>query len=107
MITVNRLRSYADKLRSYNIVIDGVIVGKIKNGETVQLPSSSPGSHQIWVTIDWCRSPKLDFEYPTGANLNFECGSNLAGFKVFGALAYLFLPHGWCIIRQVSAPIPA
>lgn len=59
------------------------------------------GNHTIWLKIDWCRSNKLNFDY-TGDQLDFECGSNLTGFKVLLSIVYIFLPSKWCWIKQMN-----
>ena len=100
MITLYREPSYADSLRSYKVVIDGEVVAKIKHGETISLTPPAPGSHQIWVTIDWCRSNKLDFTY-SDAPLNFVYSSSLKGMRLFLLYFYCFMPFKWCSIRQI------
>jgi len=100
MITVHRQSAYADSLRPYQIVIDENVVGKVKSGKTVIVAAPSVGTHQIWVTIDWCRSEKLEFNY-TNSDLRFECSSNLKGARVFLLPLYFFIPTKWCSIRQV------
>ncbi len=100
MITIRRLSSYADFLRTYNILIDGKIAGTIKNGETKVLPAPTVGAHEIWVTIDWCQSNKLAFTYDQ-TPLTFECASDMRGARVFLAIFKLFTPKSWCTIRQV------
>ena len=47
--------------------------------------------HHLNLKIDWCRSNIIDFEVNQDA-IEFECGSNLRGFKVLLAIFYvLFL----------------
>jgi len=56
-IVLSRRRGgYRDILRSYLVTIDGKELAKIKRGQTVELPVTA-GSHEVFVKIDWCRSP--------------------------------------------------
>jgi hypothetical protein len=102
MLTLHRDPSYADALRYYEVIVDGITVEKVKKGGTCSFSSLRPGNHTIWVKVDWCRSNKIAFNY-TGEPLNFECGSNLKGFRLMLAVIYLFMPTRWCWIRQTSA----
>ena len=87
-ITVRRTTSYADRLRAYKVKIDGVVVGSIRARESVTIPVV-PGRHSLTLRIDWCGSEQIDFEVSPGQHLFFECGSNLAGWRIFLALFYI------------------
>jgi len=54
-LTVVRDSGYADRLRAYKIVLDGVVIGMIGNGETKTFPIV-PGPHSLSLKIDWCGS---------------------------------------------------
>jgi hypothetical protein len=56
-------------------VVDGRPVGKLDNGGKidVELP---PGQHEVWVTVDWCRSPKLLVNVSHGQPVKLLCGAN-------------------------------
>jgi len=100
MIALSRKPSFADAGRSYKIVMDGHVIGKIKRGETLTLPTPSLGPHKICVTIDWCSSNELNFIFE-GVPIAFSCESNLQGIKIFFAIFYLFMPSKWCLIKQI------
>ncbi len=59
MIIIHR-DNLLDVMRSYKIIIDDTYYGKIKCGETKQI-NLEKGDHTIYLKIDWCRSPKLNF----------------------------------------------
>ncbi|MCA8985852.1 MAG: hypothetical protein R3C12_22920 [Planctomycetaceae bacterium] len=90
MIRIKRDTGYVDSLRAYIVVLDGNVIGEIENGQQVEF-DVAPGMHHLNLKIDWCRSNIIDFEVNQDA-IEFECGSNLRGFKVLLAIFYvLFL----------------
>lgn len=100
MIRIKRDSGYADRVRAYKIVLDGEVIGKIKNGQTVEL-DLQPGNHQLHMKIDWCRSNIVDFE-TNGSLIEFECGSNLRGMKLLLAIVYIiFLPSQYIWLKNL------
>jgi hypothetical protein len=63
---------YRDILRSYQVMVDGQMAAKIKRGQTVTL-SIAPGSHEIFLHIDWCRSPSVEVDARTGQVIEMSC----------------------------------
>jgi hypothetical protein len=88
-LTVHRTTSYADRLRAYKVIVDGSLAGTVGAGQSVSIPMT-PGRHTLVLQIDWCGSEEIPFEARTGEHVTFECGSSLAGWRVFLA-AYYFL----------------
>lgn len=86
MIRIKRDTGYADRIRAYKVVLDGNVIGEIRNGQQVEV-DVAPGKHQLNLKIDWCRSNIVDFEMNQDA-VEFECGSNLRGFKILFAIVY-------------------
>ncbi|HLD18480.1 MAG TPA: hypothetical protein VJB90_00515 [Candidatus Nanoarchaeia archaeon] len=86
MVRIKRDSGYADRIRAYKIVLDGDIVEEIKNGQQLEL-NVSPGRHQLYLKIDWCRSNVVDFEI-NGNAIEFECESNLRGLKILLSILY-------------------
>jgi hypothetical protein len=87
MIKLTRLGSYADKLRTYKIFIDGVYQGGIKANETTYF-TVSKGKHIIYAKIDWCRSNKLQIDVEDTV-LELEIGSSLEGYMLFFIILYI------------------
>jgi len=79
IIRIKRDTGYADKIRAYKIILNGDVVGKIKDGEQVEI-DVAPGNHQLKMKIDWCGSNIVEFEMNEKI-IEFECGSNLRGSK--------------------------
>ena len=87
MIRIKRDSGYADRIRAYKIVLDGNVIGEIKNGQQLEL-NVPRGKHQLHLKIDWCRSNVVDFEMNDNT-IEFECGSNLGGFKIVFSILYI------------------
>lgn|SRR3989338_2972024 len=89
MIRIKRDTGYADRLRAYKVVLDGNVIGEIRNGQQVEFDVES-GKHMLNLKIDWCRSNIVEFEIKQDS-VQFECGSNLRGFKILLAIFYVIL----------------
>ncbi len=74
-----RLRKHIDVLRSYEVILDGNVIGQIHDGEVFEY-APSPGSHALRLKIDWCGSNQLDFAAKDNETVDFECGG-LRGYK--------------------------
>ena len=99
MIRITRDSGYADRIRAYKIVLDGNVIGEIRNGEQLEL-DLPPGKHQLHLKIDWCRSNVVDFE-TNGNTVEFECGSNLRGSKIFLSIVYVtFLRNKYIWLKK-------
>lgn len=89
-IVLFREMEWADRLRVYQIIIDGVSRGKISQKQSVEL-DVSPGTHQVQLKIDWCRSPTLDVLVEGEVRLG--CKSNVNTRS--GLLAPIFQKDNW------------
>lgn len=87
MIKIKRDSGYADRLRAYKIILDEKVIGEIKNDQEIELEIPN-GSHNLYLKIDWCFSNKIDFEL-TNETVEFACGSNLRGIKLFLGIFYV------------------
>jgi hypothetical protein len=56
---------YRDALRSYEIRVDGVSVGEVRPGQSVDLPLAA-GAHQVSAHIDWTGSDPIDVDVWSG-----------------------------------------
>lgn len=63
---------WTDRLRRYEVVIDGVIVGRLANGESsvFEVPV---GAHDVFLKIDWCRSEKVALDLVVGQKAILRC----------------------------------
>jgi hypothetical protein len=83
-IIVTRARGgWRDIARSYAVMIDGEPVAKVRRGQRLELPIT-PGRHDVFMKIDWCRSPSVDVDARPGEVIRLSCapgGSAGAGLE--------------------------
>jgi hypothetical protein len=60
-IKITRTKEDNNRMRDYQLLIDGQKVGTIANGQTKEFEVPS-GQHSIVAKIDWCSSPELSFD---------------------------------------------
>jgi hypothetical protein len=71
VITLSRTASgWRDRLRRYQIIIDGERVATIKRGVRLDLTA---GRHTVHLQISWARSPQLGLEVSPGEVVALEC----------------------------------
>jgi hypothetical protein len=86
VIAVTRMRGGSrDLFRKYLIVIDGAGVAKIKRGQTLELPVT-PGRHEVFLKIDWCRSPSIELEASPGQVVELRCAPGGSAREGLGAV---------------------
>ncbi len=99
MIVLNRDSGYADLIRAYKVILDDNVIGEIRNGQQV-VYDVAPGKHRLHLEIDWCRSNIVEFE-KNEENVEFECGSNLRGFKLLlGVLYATYLRNSYLWLKR-------
>lgn len=96
-LRISRTSEWANCLRRFGVFLDGNKIGTIRNGQTVDFPVA-PGEHELFLTVDWCRTEVLLVDIPEGETLHVHCGSSPFSFgSVFriwaGAGDYINL---WC-----------
>lgn len=79
MLKIKRIPAFANKLRAYKVLLDGEQVGRIKEGQEIEVPVS-PGRHRLHLKIDWCWSNVVEFT-AAEQDIFFECGASLRGKK--------------------------
>src|SRR5438105_13908739 len=84
-IVVHRSASWLDKVRAYQIFVDGKRVGSVKDGTEVAIETTA-GIHTVQLRIDWCSSPELQLEVANGKVETVACGPNS---KLLLALLYV------------------
>lgn len=102
MIEIKRDTAYADKLRAYQVELDGNVIGKIGDGESKSFDVSR-GTHNLRMRVDWARSNVIQFNVTDNGTLHFRCGNRLKGTNVLLASVYaLLLPHKYIILEQID-----
>lgn len=101
MIIIHR-DNLLDVKRSYKIIIDDTYYGKIKCGETKQI-NLEKGDHTIYLKIDWCRSPKLNFSTSDNETIFFDCGNYMNGWKQLLFPLYItFLKNKYLFLEETN-----
>ena len=70
-------RGWRDRLRAYSVVVDSQEAGKLRRGQTLELPVA-PGAHSVQIAIDWARSPAVDVDLFPGETVDLRCAPNTA-----------------------------
>jgi hypothetical protein len=83
-----RGRQYADLLRSYEILIDGVKQASVRAGENVAI-ELQPGPHEITAAIDWCRSNPLQLDVQPDGHHVLHVGPKLSGPRLWRGMLYI------------------
>lgn len=101
-IYLQRESTYADKLRKYQVELDGTIIGEIADGENKSF-NVKKGSHVICLRQAWARSPRVAFEAVEEESVRFECGNALKGVKLLFVIIYAtLLSSRYLYLRQVK-----
>jgi hypothetical protein len=101
MINIKRESTYADKLRSYNVELDGVIIGEIADGESKAF-QVEPGEHTLRLKIDWLKSNEVQFEASDDV-IEFICSNGLGGVKDWFVIFYLmFMPNRYIRLKRLG-----
>jgi adenine-specific DNA methylase len=71
-IDVERKEGLRDRARAYKVMIDGQEAGTIRHGQQ-QSFEVVPGTHEVFLKIDWCRSPKRTVDVAGGGRAKVTC----------------------------------
>jgi hypothetical protein len=75
-IRISRTSEFVNRIRDYQIYLDGQKIGTVANGETIKFDTTI-GEHTLIVKIDWCTSPELKINIGETDTKEFKVG----GFK--------------------------
>src|SRR5947209_11186025 len=75
VIRVERNKSMTDALRAYKVIVDGETVGKLRRGKSVRV-EVAPGSHEVWMKVDWTKSAPIELELHPGEEAMLLCAPN-------------------------------
>jgi hypothetical protein len=101
-IRIKRGTGYADRFRYYKVILDGKEIGEIANGESKSF-KVAPGTHILYLSIDYAKSNKLNFECKSNKTVSFECRNNISGVKYLLLPLYLtILANEYLILREVK-----
>jgi hypothetical protein len=89
---------WKDRLRAYRVTVDGLEVGEIRRGETKDFPVE-PGSHEVVLRIDWCRSPTLEVDVAPGTRVPLQCRPNVP--IVLALIAIITRRPDWISLEKI------
>lgn len=91
-ITVRRSTRFPDRFRNYQVMLDGKIAGSVGACRALTVPAK-PGRQSFVLRIDWCCSEKVDF----------DCGRNCPGLRVFFVIFYvLFFSQEYLWVQRAE-----
>lgn len=103
VIRIQRTNEFVNRLRNYQLILDGKPIGKIANGEEREFLVPA-GTHTLQAKIDWCASPQVEIVMEADSEKVFQVGgfkgaatlipimAGLAGLQM--ALAFVY-PTKW------------
>lgn len=94
LIVVRGRRGWRDRARSYELVIDGTMVAKIRRGQRIELPIS-PGRHKVFMRINWGTSDPVELEARSGESVQLFCtpGGSQLGSGYIDLVQRLYQPR--------------
>lgn len=66
---------YVDRLRSYEVILDGGRAASIARGQSLTLEAEA-GHHALHLRIDWCRSSSVNLDLSAGQEIRIRCWPN-------------------------------
>jgi hypothetical protein len=104
---MQRASRAVDALRSYRVMLDGEEVGRIRDGERATYEVAS-GRHELFLKLDWCRSPALAIDLGQEEKALLECEPS--GSLATGWFFAFFQRHRYITLRRLPGdgePSPA
>ena len=99
-LTVQRDKGWADKIRKYRILLDGVEIGRIGEGEVLR-QQISDGPHAIEAKIDWCGSRPLHFNAQSEDQV-VVVRSALRGWRLLLGIFYVFFNRRGYLLLELT-----
>lgn len=101
-IILVRDSGWTDFFIKYKVIINGLVVSKIANGETIEILVSQ-NNCEMYLKNTYMRSNSVQFNLSNNDSLEFFCRSNFRGWRIFLAGYYCFFePDKWIILEQVK-----
>ncbi len=101
-INIVRIRDSLGTGRDLKVYIDDTYSGSIPYASE-DIFELEPGTHQIYVKMDWCRSKSFEFEILSGESKRLFCGSKFANKSIFvGMFVSIFVPRSLLYVGTES-----
>ena len=99
-LRLKRDSGFADFIRRYDVLVNGKVVGQVKNGGVFECDIPA-GKISVELRVDFCGSGALGVEVLEGGVVDLECGSNLRGWKLLKAQKVMReAPDEWIWLRK-------
>lgn len=89
IVVTRPAEGYVDRLRSYEIVVDGSARATLRRGEEVRVPVAA-GRHTVRARIDWARSGDVEVTLGGEDTAFFLCQPGF-GFSLLRPTALLYV----------------
>ncbi|MBI9054771.1 MAG: hypothetical protein JEY96_13190 [Bacteroidales bacterium] len=70
-LIISRRKEWSNRARKFNIYVDGKLLDVIGHNEIKEFELDS-GTHNVLLKVDWCSSPKMEFELNNDQSKSFE-----------------------------------
>lgn len=98
-IRIKRAAAYwRDRTRSYKIIVDHEQIGRVGDGETLDIPTS-PGTHNLRLKIDWTGSKELSFSVRSGEIRVFSA-TPVTGLAMIDVIRSFFQHDRWITLTD-------
>jgi len=87
-LIISRPKQSIDLSRKYKVYIDDKEVMTLAYSQEKEV-DIEPGSHKIYLKIDWCRSNFLSVDIVDNQTQKFICGSNIKGWRYILGILYV------------------
>lgn len=75
-IAIHRVNArWQDRFRDYRVMVDGREVARVGNDSSASV-SVDPGTVDVQLQVDWCRSPTVRLDVGADETVHLECGPN-------------------------------
>lgn len=98
-VTVRRMNQRAGKWRSMQMMIDGVVVGKIGNNQLLSFPLAS-SKHTLQIKMDWCLSRPIEIALQPNQELRLKCGTFAEGTNGLTMTQMILTEYGYLFLQS-------
>jgi hypothetical protein len=102
-LRITRVAAVVDEYRSYLVLVDGEVVGAIRNAsdETIRLPL---GRHSLTTKIDWCESRPVEIQVTANGDVTCRVEPRARGARLWLAVWYaLFAPRDYLQVEALRS----
>ncbi|RDI37244.1 hypothetical protein [Falsibacillus pallidus] len=98
-----RTSQYINGFRKFKVYLDNKRISDIRDGEEIVVPIEN-GKHDLYISIDWTKSKRIEFEINEEEEVQLLCGSPIRGKKFlipFLPLIGSFVPKWFLFVKKL------